>query len=468
VHLNPYFEKDSKLIQTKEIQMQGKIDMVLRFCNSEDTFSFDELVMKVADAFEHKAIAELLELIVGLIQEVLLSRIFAGQTRCHECGDGKLVLNGGYDRRIRTSLGELTLRFKRVKCSGCGAVYAPLQKLIQFRRYQTKTNELEKLVVETISETSYRRGAAQLLRDGKISLPYRTANEWILKTDCDDIQVSSKVIGSYPLEIMADGTKFKGEGVNGKARQGDIKAVIGITRQGKVFPMGTWTGASWSEINREWHEKNITLPDGSIIVCDGEPGLADSFADYVDEQQRCQWHIKRDLYHAMHADGAKKEEIKPLQDALAVAMAIELPTGDFQQVPEEDKDAIEERMENTEQAMLKFVSYLEEKGYSTAATYIDNARRSMFGYVRRWLKWGLISHKASTMVERVMRELARRLKNIAYGWSDKGAKKVAGIILKRFANASEWEEEWMQRMNVIGNVVISVGNYKCSSQDFAH
>jgi len=95
------------------------------------------------------------------------------------------------------------------------------------------------------------------------------------------------VIGSYPLEIMADGTKFKGEGVNGKARQGDIKAVIGITRQGKVFPMGTWTGTSWNEVNREWKGKNIKLPDGSIIVCDGEPGLADSFADYVDKQQRC-------------------------------------------------------------------------------------------------------------------------------------------------------------------------------------
>ena len=54
-------------------------------------------------------------------------------------------------------------------------------------------------------------------------------------------------------------------------------------------------------------------------------------------------------------------------------------------------------------------------------------KRQVFAYVRRWLKWGLISHKASTMVERVMRELARRLKNIAYGWSDKGAKKVAAV-----------------------------------------
>jgi len=113
-------------------------------------------------------------------------------------------------------------------------------------------------------------------------------------------------------------------------------------------------------------------------------------------------------------------------------MAIELSTEDFQKVPEEDKDAIENRMKNTERVMLKRISYLEGKGYSAAGSYINNVRHSMFSYVRRWLKWGLVSHKASSMVERVMRELGRRLKNIAYRWSDKGAEKVAGIISQAF------------------------------------
>ncbi|MFA6817257.1 MAG: hypothetical protein WCS73_13300 [Lentisphaeria bacterium] len=154
-----------------------KTSMDLTFCNSEENFSFDELVMKVADAFEHKAIVELLKLILGLIQEIFRNRIFTGLTLCHECSDGKLVLNGGHNRRIRTNIGEFIRYFKRVKCCKCGVTYAPFQKLIKFRRYQTKTNELEKLVAETISETSYRRGVAQLSCDGKISLPYRAANE---------------------------------------------------------------------------------------------------------------------------------------------------------------------------------------------------------------------------------------------------------------------------------------------------
>ena len=85
-------------------------------------------------------------------------------------------------------------------------------------------------------------------------------------------------------------------------------------------------------------------------------------------------------------------------------------------------------------------------GYTTAATYIRRAKLGMFGYIRRWLKWGLISPRASSMVERGMREPGRRLKKTACGWSDKGATKIARIILKRFTNAKAWEDYWQNKL----------------------
>ena len=145
-------------------------------------------------------------------------------------------------------------------------------------------------------------------------------------------------------------------------------------------------------------------------------------------------------------------------------LAIELPQDDFQKVSEQEKNDIEERMEKAELAIDKLIGYFDGCGYATAATYIRRAKFGMFGYIRRWLKWGLISPRASSMVERVMRELGRRLKKTAYGWSDKGATKIARIILKRFTNAKAWEDYWQNKMNNVGNVVINIGNYKCFSQ----
>lgn len=447
--------------------MQGKVTSELSFCLAENGFSLDELVVKLADLFERKAMSEFLKLILQLVQEVLMSRIFAGKMAMTCCDNGKLQLNGSFNRRIRTSIGEFKMNFVRVRCSVCGKTFAPLQRFIQLDHYQTKTGELEKLVVEAASATNYRRAVADLKRDGKFSVAYRTAHDWVIRSDCDEIAISDDIIGSLPVQIMPDGTKFKGEGQNGKARKGDLKVVIGINTRGEVFPLGSWAGKSWEYISEQWKQGQVTLPKGSILISDGELGLSESFSEYVDEQQRCHWHIKRDLYHAMHQNGGTTKEAKPLQDALAGALAIELPEADFERVSEQEKSDIEERMENTEQVIDKLISYLEVHGYDAAATYIQRAKRGMFGYIRRWLKWGLISPRASSMVERVMRELARRIKKIAYGWSDKGVTKVAKIILKRFTNSQEWEAYWKEKMNIVGNVYVGIGNYKVFSQNFA-
>ena len=48
--------------------MQQKISMDLLICNSEDKISLDEIVHAVSSAYESKAFAELLKLILSIIQ----------------------------------------------------------------------------------------------------------------------------------------------------------------------------------------------------------------------------------------------------------------------------------------------------------------------------------------------------------------------------------------------------------------
>ena len=204
--------------------MQGKISMDLSFCQSETGFSLDELVTKLADVYERKAFAELLKMILQMVQEILIHRLLHGRLDTLKCCDrGHFRLNGSFERRIRTSLGEFKMPFWRVSCSGCGATFSPLQRFIHLGRYQTKNNELEKLVVEAASETNYRRAVQELARDGKLPISFHTAHGWVLRTNCDEIDISKRVIGSAPIQIMPDGTKFKGEASKGEARKGDLK-----------------------------------------------------------------------------------------------------------------------------------------------------------------------------------------------------------------------------------------------------
>ena len=115
------------------------------------------------------------------------------------------------------------------------------------------------------------------------------------------------------------------------------------------------------------------------------------------------------------------------------AMAVELPAGDFEKVSEADKAALAARADEAEAEIMTLVADLDRCGYEKAASYLQRAKAGIFGYVRRWLRRGLVSPRASSMIERVMRKPGRRIKNIAYGWSDRDATKIARIILKRFA-----------------------------------
>ena len=460
--------------------MQQKISMDLLICNSEDKISLDEIVQAVSSAYESKAFAELLKLILSMIQEIIIGRILSKSADAPVCCEhGHLSLNGHYSRRIRTSIGDVLLHVRKVKCSVCGRSFAPLLRHVNIRKYQTKSNEFEQLVVETVSETSYRRGMEQLVRDGRNAPPFRTANSWTLRTDCDEIQIPVDACGvvstgsketEHPssLKIFADGTGFKGEGQNGKARKGELKAVIGVNEEGDVLPLGTYTDKSWPEISQDWKDRKIRLPAGSMLICDGELGLADAFADYVDDIQRCQWHTERDLYHAMRQDGGNTKSARPYQKRLAGIMSIELPKEDFQKVNEEDRKSLENRMTEAEGKVQGLIDELAARGYQKAADYLYKAKLGMFGYVRRWLRWGLVSPRASSLIERVMRELGRRIKRIAYGWSDKGVEKIARIILKRHSNPEEWRKYWEKRNQPNGKVMAFVQNYRCSSPNFAH
>jgi hypothetical protein len=449
--------------------MLEKITLDLQYCLSDNGFSLDELILKLSELFRNKAFNEILKLILQSFQDSLLCKMFNGKlpkiTCCDKC---YYTLNGGYNRRLRTSLGEVNMFWQRIRCKNCDNSIVLLKKYMNIDNYQTKSNELEKVIVEAVSENTYRRGVKSISDHGLIDIPHRTAQDWLIRTDCDEIELSKDVVSSMgPVQIMPDGTKFKSLPKNGKATKGDLKTVIGVNTAGDVFPLGSWANKSWESINATWKKNELKFPDGSVVVCDGEPGLADAFVDQVEFQQRCHWHIGRDLYHSMWQDGAKMKDVKPLRSALCGALAIELPAEDYEKVSEAEKDKLEERMERTEDAISKLIDYLKNKGYSVAANYIYSAKKSMFSYVKRWLKYGLICPRASSLIERITRELARRLKKIAYNWSPNGAGKIARIILKKFTNKKEWEDYWDKKMKKTSTIMLSIGNY-IVSQNFAH
>jgi len=103
----------------------------------------------------------------------------------------------------------------------------------------------------------------------------------------------------------------------------------------------------------------------------------------------------------MWRDKAAKSERRAMQTRLAGILGIELPAEDFKHVPEEDGGRIEQRTRAAEDKIDELIAELSANGYGEAAAHVRNAKDRLFTYVRFWLATGLISPRASSMIERM-------------------------------------------------------------------
>ena len=326
---------------------------------------------------------------------------------------GRKVRKRGYrkdSRKISTVFGDLSVAIREVECGTCGARYSPVLDALKIGRYARKEMNFEHEVIEAVIDTNYRR-----LIDGRsIDISLGGIHNIVVGSDIDETFQEPVAIKDLSA-IMADGTGVKQQ----QGRKGELRAVIGITKGGCVEPLGSFTNTEWPEIERTIKERiKEAEPYNIPFIYDGEPGL-DDFLSEVAESQRCTWHGPRGLYHALWEDGLKKKQSRPETDKIKQLIGIELPEGDFEILKEEDKEQVRSKYETSKLEIKELIQTFREKGYKHGTSYLENLSNRLFTNIELWLKTGVIAPKTTSLLERLFREIGRRLKRIAWGWSDK-------------------------------------------------
>jgi len=434
--------------------MERSITLKVLALLAEDGFSLDELVIRTKELFDQEGMAGFVGLLLELV-DAQLSWKLIHKASCWQpkpcCADPAYELDRRVDRRLRTSVGTVRLCWRRLRCRHCGRSFLPLREFLGLVRYQSKSCELERIVTEVVAEQNYRRLSRHLDVIGLIPVPKSTAQRWVATSDCDELVTQDQAFQG----VLVDGTWYKRRpdtkaGINNR---GELRVALGLQFDGTVVPLGTWSGTSWEEISRALTPPTEgTKPLAEVLISDGEPGLTEWVAKLVNRQQRCHWHQLHDLGYFMWRDGAPLAVRRAMRQQLKGIIGIELPATDFRMVSQEDKAGLEQATIAAEQKVNDLVGELVSKGYYQAATYVRNAQEKLFTYVRLWLECGLVTPRVSSMIERMMREIGRRLKRIAFGWSETGAAQMARIIIKRFTSAGEWEKYWSKRLRITGQV----------------
>ena len=437
--------------------MQDIISLKLASCISEEGCSLDELVMTIREAMDTEGLPGLLTLILRLIDEHLhvnmaLKKPSALAQLQPCCKNQCLHSKGNAKRTIRTSLGEVTFGLRELRCEHCRKTQIPLRHFLKLEPHQSKTVELEQMVMEVITEQSYRRTADHFAVIGGLDLPKSTLHLWVQQSDCEEVASQKTQVA----QIMADSTGFKRRPASEQrvTNRGEIKVVLGIDDQGNVIPFGAWTDKDWKGVGKSIQEPGEGSPLALDLVTDGEPGLVEGLEHLAEGAQRCHWHMPRDLGHAMWQEDAGLIERKVEAKKLSSLLAIGVPETAHEVINEEERAKLIERVEAAEEELDELIKSLKKRGYQMAATYVSNAKNRLFTYLGTWLEFGIHCPRTNSLIERLMREIGRRLKKIGFGWSETGAAKMTRMILAKLLSREKWDVYWKERKNDHGNAII--------------
>ncbi|MER3422497.1 MAG: hypothetical protein C4293_03965 [Nitrospiraceae bacterium] len=355
-------------------------------------------------------------------------------------------------RNLRTEIGALKVETWQVVCGVCGTRFRVLGPLLKVASRARPTIGLKPMMAETVTDMSYRKGDGRTAAPAQVDVPHGTAQRRMAAGDRDALQepaMSSAATWKSFAGVMADGTGYKRQGA--ESTRGELRLVMGV-KNGRLMPLGAWADKSREDIDKEIPAEKPAVR-APVVVVDGETGR-EVLGNLAEGIRRCRWHLPRRLGFALYEDGIKKPAQVEHLEKLAGLIKIELPEGDYKSVSQEMRDQIQGRVLEARETMKSPVFTFRSKGYRAAASYLRNATENAFTIVEKWLELGYMPPKAISLLERVMREMGRRIKKTGASWKEKGVRAVARGLPTRIYDPKRRKEYRAKLLDLQGRCVM--------------
>jgi len=249
------------------------------------------------------------------VQAQLFAAVCAGELEavCEGCGvvhcgrEAALVRRGRRARKVKTSSGELVFGLHQLTCRECGRTWSPFAAWLGLRPRQRICEELERKLVEWVTELSYAK-TSQL------------GSEWLGATlsprtlhRCVQRRGAAVCFTPAPecAVALADGTKVPaGRGERGCEIRFCLQILGREAEHGR--PRVRRRLAGWSVGAGPWSRAIPAGVASEAIVTDREPGLA----EVVQKEHpgvfhgTCEWHLGHSLDHFLLLDRVPNRERK--------------------------------------------------------------------------------------------------------------------------------------------------------------
>lgn len=350
------------------------------------------------------------------------------------------------DRHLRTSGGTIRFRPALIECGRCAKRLTPILSVLQLQRHQVSTVQYQRRVIEAVLDSSYRRA----VQSPGISVSKSTAHHWASRFPPP---LPSR---REPPFLGADGMKFPRQG----GTRGEVRLVVEIGRKGQIRPWEVQAGMPWKQIAERLRRRQRRR--ASQFISDGELGIEKWLGPLGRRCGRCLWHLQRDSRYTLWADHVCREERRQIRRRLQEMVQIEPAVGAGEPIRSQDKQQMRRQIDSALESFRELHEDLTRQGYAKTAQYLARAQDKLFSHLELWLQTGRMGLKTTSVIESMIRELARRLKKLGWNWSDEGATRVGWMVLLRRYDPTAWQRYWQERTHVRGRCLMKL--LRCERQ----
>lgn len=351
------------------------------------------------------------------MQEQQLERVLRGELEivCRGCGviePHPLLRRGFRGRKVRTSFGEVRFRLRQVTCGECRATWSPFQELLGLRPRQRIAEELERRLVDWVTQLSYAKTS-------------RVGGEWLGATLSprglhQAVQRRGEAV-EFTREgraevVVADGTK-----VPAGDKHGGEEVRLAFHIQGRSQVGGRRVRAlkrlvSFGIGPGDW--KQVLPPSlrAGLIVTDAGPGLRECVRDHHPgtRHQLCEWHLGYTLGHFLLADGFRLKQRRAI-------------VREFMRVFS---------MPSKAEARARYAAFADAfKSHRRSGPLLRDAAPYVL------YDDPPSQERTTSIVEREMREINRRV-DVGARWSIPGVTHLLKLRLAQRCNPDDYENLW--------------------------
>ena len=424
------------------------IDLRLTFTIPEYNLTINSLIYGLKES-SSRIHGTILTTMLKALEERLLETMISNNP-------GRYTRNGSQSRArtLKSSLGTVRYRFAQLidTYGNQRQTITPLIEFLSIPAYTCYLDEAAESAIGLSIHVSYRRASSEVERIQGVSMSHTTIHRRLQQLATTHCPFGCRKDSAYRY-LLVDGTKVKLQDPAGKnLGQTEMRWALASTGpHGRFEPVGFWINTDWAQIRKDLNE-HLDYAKLQILFSDGGSGIAENLLHEGMQQQRCQWHGKRDFPYLLYADGIKKPAQQPFTDKLRSIPALHFTKTQLEALRPEDRPAVEGIASKTTKGFQELLDILDPATYPKARAYIQNLMHPVSTFLSRWLQQGEVIPLTTNAIESAFSQVCNRIKRVGRRWSEHGLLNWLKITFYKIFKPDQWNLIWFDNKPLLPKI----------------